>query len=174
MKGDVNNQFYNRRSIRLNSYNYSSSGYYFVTICSDKFRHIFANTQVENDDTKLSLTKLGDVVSDCWLDIPTHYPKVRLHEFVIMPNHLHGIVEIMQRKPSDTFETKLSSIIRGFKAGVTKKCNELGLCNHSIWHRNYYEHIIRNEKSYSIISNYIRNNPINWQRDKYFDSRRGG
>ena len=147
-----------------------------MTICSDKFRHIFADTKVEieNDESKFALTKLGEVVSECWLDIPNHYPKVRLHEFVIMPNHLHGIIEIKQRKPSDTFETKLSSIVRGFKIGVSMMNKELELCKHPIWHRNYYEHIIRNEKSFNNISNYIRSNPDNWHRDKYYDTRRGG
>ncbi len=172
---ELNNKINNRRSIRLKSHDYSSAGYYFITICSDEFRHLFAKCRIEeNDKISMTLTEIGEIVEQCWLEIPIHYSKVRLHEFVIMPNHIHGIIEIKQKNPTDEFETKLSSIIRGFKAGVTKKCKESNLTSQSIWHRNYYEHIIRNEKSFNIISNYIKSNPDNWHRDKYFDPRRGG
>jgi len=81
---------YNRRSIRLKGYNYSQSGLYFVTICTFKKQCIFGD--IENG--KMVLSSEGIVVGQCWNEIPEHFPNVVLHDFVIMPNHIHGIIEI--------------------------------------------------------------------------------
>ncbi len=81
---------HHRRSIRLKNYDYSQSGIYFVTICTKNREHIFCS--IENGETKLS--EEGIVADKCWMEIPTHFPDVVLHEYVIMPNHIHGIIEI--------------------------------------------------------------------------------
>ena len=81
---------HHRRSIRLKNYDYSQSGIYFVTICTKNREHIFCS--IENGETKLS--EEGIIADKCWMEIPTHFPDVVLHEYVIMPNHIHGIIEI--------------------------------------------------------------------------------
>lgn len=158
---------------------------YFVTICTQDKICLFGS--VINEETVLN--EVGKIVFNCWLEIPQHYQNVILHEFVIMPNHIHGIIEIdtnvgveylrpsievnkdmgirvenirpLQQRPNCKSGT-IGAIIRGFKIGVTKQIG------HSIWQRNYYEHIIRNDESYQKIIEYISENPKNWQRDDYY------
>ncbi|MDR2953798.1 MAG: transposase [Prevotella sp.] len=180
-----------RRSIRLNGYNYSQEGLYFVTICAKDKLCLFGS--VINDEMVLNDT--GKIAYDCWIEIPRHYQNVVLHEFVIMPNHIHGILEIvmpssvgveyfrpdsedkhsmnnsedirvenirpLQQRPNCK-SGAIGAIIRGFKIGITKQIG------YSIWQRNYYEHIIRNDESHRNITEYIYENPKNWIKDDYY------
>lgn len=117
----------------------------------------------------MDLSPLGYMVEACWYDVPNHHPYVNLHKVVIMPNHLHGIVEIakldshLNKNNSQT----LGSVIRGFKIGVTKWARQ-NTEIYDVWQRNYYEHIIRNETAYLEIWDYIENNPILWEKDRFF------
>lgn len=168
-----------RRSIRLTDYNYSREGLYFVTICCQDKICLFG--KIEDGETLLN--EAGEMAKQCWLDIPNHYPHVILHEFVIMPNHIHGILEIVDhvgaKNLSPEFKSPaktIGSVIRGFKIGVTKWYNQNKRANNysplqskNIWQRNYYEHIICNEKSFLNISDYIMNNPHNWINDEYYN-----
>lgn len=164
----------NRQSIRLKGYDYSKEGLYFVTICCQdicRFGKIISGDMIINE--------MGKIAERCWLQIPEHFPNVVLHELVIMPNHIHGIIEIVGANhylpkilakdisplPSGTSKT-IGSIVRGFKIGVTKWTRQNDMAQH-IWQRNYYENIIRNEKSYDNIARYIQNNPANWGKDKF-------
>jgi REP element-mobilizing transposase RayT len=177
------NTFPQRRSIRLQEYDYSQKGLYFVTICcQDKICRFGDIAEYE-----MILNNVGQVAKQCWLDIPKHFPHIVLHEFIIMPNHIHGILEIAEsveaknlspegsisfRSPSKT----IGSVIRGFKIGVSKWFRENQRTNNysslhktkSIWQRNYYEHIIRDSYSHKNIADYIINNPYNWQQDDYY------
>ncbi len=125
----------------------------------------------------MQLNDLGNYVKQCWENIPMFFPQVRIDEFVIMPNHLHGIIEIIEqvkgkcnlplqsRAAQKGTSQTIGSIVRGFKAGVTswaRKNSEI----FDVWQRNYYEHIIRDEKSYLQIYEYIQNNPILWEQDQ--------
>lgn len=180
----MNNQLPQRRSIRLIDYDYSQEGLYFVTICcKDKICH-FGKVV----DGEMVLNEGGLVAMECWLDIPKHFPSIILHEFIIMPNHIHGILEIKEcvgaknlspenntlfKSPTGT----IGSVICGFKIGVTKWYNNKRAKDFSplqdkksIWQRNYYEHIIRNEQSHQNISEYIIHNPINWENDDYYNN----
>ncbi|NDV77786.1 transposase [Dysgonomonas sp. 511] len=163
-----------RRSIRLHGYDYSQGGLYFVTICV-KDKECLFGTVVDGD---MVLNEFGNIVKKCWLAIPEHYAYVVLHGYIIMPNHIHGIIEIGEfvganyhspenealfRSPSGT----IGSIIRGLKIGVMKWYKEY-LQVKSIWQRSYYEHIIRNDESYQKITEYIYENPGNWLTDDYY------
>ncbi|SOD18826.1 transposase [Pedobacter xixiisoli] len=180
-------QSFNRHSIRLRGYDYSQEGLYFITInCQDR-AHRFG--KIVNG--QMLLNDAGRQAQICWLAIPEHFTNVVLHEFVVMPNHVHGIIEINApavganhhlplydinlsngiRANHDlplrhgTSQT-IGSMVRGFKIGVTKWF----ITNYNIkniWQRNYYEHIIRDENAYQNISNYIENNPLNSQKDKF-------
>lgn len=168
-------EIHRRRSIRLKHYDYRSQGFYFITICC-KNKHHFLGEIV---DDEMRLNKIGNIVRQCWEDIPDHFPNVSLHSFVIMPNHLHGIIEIVETvgkiiicpmyKGEKCFaltgtSRTIGSIVRGFKIGVTKWVRQNTDIS-EIWQRNYYEHIIRNETSYFQIIEYIENNPLKWLED---------
>jgi REP element-mobilizing transposase RayT len=121
------------------------------------------------------LNEYGKIVQRCWLEIPQHFPNVRLDEFIIMPNHIHGIIVInndvgvqnfepLQNKYQKIIPRSIGSIVRGFKIGVTKWFRE-NTNIYTVWQRNYYEHIIRNEKELNEIRKYIINNPLKWELD---------
>lgn len=162
---------HHRRSIRLEGYDYSQEGLYFITICCQDRASLFGMVQ----NNEMVLNEAGKIASQCWEAIPEHFLNVILHEYVIMPNHVHGILEIINAEakdisslsshPKGTSKT-VGSIVRGFKIGVTKWMRQNTLVYH-VWQRNYYENIIRNDGAYNTISNYIKNNPANWDSDGF-------
>jgi REP element-mobilizing transposase RayT len=189
-----NSEYHHRQSIRLKGYDYSREGLYFITICAYKGQCFFG--VIENK--KMILTDAGKFVYQCWQNIPVHYQQVVLHNFIVMPNHVHGIIELkndmvgIQTVGAQHFEPQnvrtqkfvpknqfqkiipqsIGSIVRGYKIGVTKWYrDQLVGAQHfepiPLWQRNYYEHIIRNEQAYQYISEYINNNPMNWDIDKF-------
>ena len=176
-----------RKSIRLKGYDYSQAGLYFITICIQNRENLLG--KIEND--KMILNDAGKMVIKIFNEIPNDYTNTRLHEYIIMPNHFHAIIEIvgadsisaqnmdlikraeMDSAPTGT-KTTIPNIIQSFKRHTTIKYidgvknNNWQSFNKRLWQRNYWEHIIRNEKSYIEISEYIINNPINWKNDKLF------
>jgi REP element-mobilizing transposase RayT len=160
-----------RKPLRLKEYNYSLEGSYFVTICTKDREDLFGQIVCG----ALSLNKYGKIVQSCWNELPNHYSNILLDEFVIMPNHVHGIIIIIDDvvgaglRPAPTRDKRypLSEIIRAFKSFSGRRINEMrrtpGL---SVWQRNYYDHIIRNEKSLYRIREYVRTNPERWTWDK--------
>ncbi|MFH1004488.1 MAG: hypothetical protein V1781_03190 [Bacteroidota bacterium] len=199
-KTKYNPEIHHRRSIRLKGYDYSQVGLYFITVCCQDRECLFGkiNVGVENFQPEMLLNEAGKIVDKCWLDIPKHFPNTVLHEHIVMPNHVHGIIELtdvpnvgienfqslqQQRNesPHNEFQKiiprSIGSIVKGFKIGVTKWFRNNPVCTYNhlllhpqwkIWQRNYYERIIRNEQSYQTISKYIINNPANWKGDKFF------
>ncbi len=168
----VENKF-RRRSIRLPAYDYSQYGWYFVTICTRNKAELFGDIRSGG----MMLSEIGMAADKCWRDIPSHFPHVVIDEYVVMPNHTHGIVVIM-RSPAvgaENFQPlrhhfqypipkSLSSIVRGFKIGVTTWCRNNGYVDFQ-WQRNYFERIIRDDAELENIQAYIRNNPTNWTLD---------
>lgn len=150
-----------RKQLRLDSYNYSSEGLYFITICTKRFRYLFG--QIENDE--MLLNQLGKRVSICWESIPMYYPAIVIHQFVVMPNHLHGILEIREEKQPNR-RNSISLAIRGFKGEITKWAKNKGYTE-GLWQRGFYDHIIRNQDSVLKIENYIIENSLNWSNDKF-------
>jgi len=186
-----------RRSIRLKGYDYTQPGAYFITICTANRGCLFGEVVKGN----MQLNPLGNIARQCWLAIPDHFPHTALDEFIIMPNHVHGIVWIVEKPDDDNVGAKnnvganvysppvgaknfsplqspqqfndqprgtsktIGSIVRGFKIGVTKwarKHTDI----HTVWQRNYYEHIIRNDEELYRIREYIINNPTQWAMDR--------
>jgi putative transposase len=164
---------HHRKSIRLKEYDYSTPGEYFITICTRNLVCILG----EIVDGEMRLSKAGIIVKQCWEEIPKHFQNVELDEHIVMPNHIHGII-ILTEPVGAIHESplrmtqyqrrtmKLSKIIGRFKITAAKEINLL--CRtpgHSVWERNYYEHIIRNKKNLNNIRDYIANNPIQWFYD---------
>ena len=163
---------HSRRSLRLRGYDYSWPGWYYLTICTlDRVCNL---GRIE--DEKMILSEWGQIVSETWQWIPSRYPYVELDDFVVMPNHLHGIViinPIFRRGDSRIAPTggskvkPLGRLIGAFKTVSTKKINEMRETPGAVfWQRNYYEHIIRNQKDLDRIRAYIRNNPLQWSLDE--------
>jgi len=162
-----------RRSVRLKQYNYSTPGYYYVTICTHNNKHIFG--KIKNDE--MVLNKFGEIVQNEWTKTKQLRDNVDLDQFAIMPNHIHGIIILCRgtARRAPTFEqfgkpthNSLPTIIRGFKSGATKHINIFrNTPGKHVWQHNYYERIIRSDNELHKIREYINNNPINWALDKY-------
>lgn len=193
---------YRTETTRLKSWNYGWNGAYFVTICTQNREPFFG----EISEGEMNLSELGKITDQCWNDIPNYHPYVRLGKFVVMPNHVHGII-IIDKSDGDPVKTQhlasqnkpdkmpypeaqgvapvrwnkskqtpqnrfgpqsnnLASIVRGFKIGVTKNARKIRPDFN--WQPRYHDHIIRDEESYQRISEYIRNNPAKWNKDKFY------
>lgn len=184
-----NPEIHHRRSIRLKGYDYTQPGAYFVTFCAHQRMHLFG--EVENGE--MHLNDRGKIARDEWLKTAELRPYVKLYEdeFVIMPNHGHGIIWIedetvgvaplvgarRRRAPTDNTDKiekfgkpvkgSIPTIVRAYKSAVTYAVNKLENQRGAVlWQKNYYEHIIRNERELNNIARYIRNNPRNWQLDR--------
>ena len=188
-----NPNIHHRRSIRLKGYDYSQAGLYFITICCQDRACLFGKIT----DGKMILNEMGIIAQREWLKTTEIRPNVELGEFVIMPNHMHGIIRLLGRgelhspysemgvfntpqrsdnnyimgecnSPPQGPSNNIGAIVRGYKSSVTKQLNLLNI-GRAVWQRNYHEHIIRNESSYQTISNYIINNPVKWNDDKFYN-----
>lgn len=141
----------NRHSIRLPDYNYSSKGFYFITICSKDKKCILSYVDSRG---KIHLTEIGSIVN---FYLSKSYYYLNINEYIIMPNHIHIIIEIITED-----KINLGQFVSTFKSKIYKKYNKLKHIKTSIWQRNYYEHIIRNNSELNRIKNYIKNNPYKW------------
>ena len=174
MTGSPRPDIHHRRSIRLLGYDYSQEGAYFITVCTHNRECLFG----EIVDGNVVLNDAGRNAQQCWQEIPSHFPQVVLDEFVIMPNHVHGIVLITDSvgakifsplqptssRPHGTSKT-IGSMVRGFKIGVTKWMRQ-HTPTLEVWQRNYYEHVIRDESELNRVREYIANNPVYWLSDE--------
>jgi putative transposase len=152
--------FHHRQSIRLNGYDYSKSGAYFITICTHEREHLFGNII----DATIALNTLGDIARSHWQQLAQYHTNLIMDESIVMPNHLHGII-ILDSSLENT--KSISEIIRGFKTFSAKGINKKrGLRGVPVWQRNYYDRIIRNELELDRVRQYIINNPRNWDTDK--------
>jgi len=160
-----------RRSIRLRGRDYARAGAYFVTICSQDREPLFDEPAIRA------------VVEQCWLSLPEHFPFVILDEWTLMPNHLHAVLFLEEtsgrgvqlnaptRDSSNHFSAispragSLALVIRTYKAAVTSGCRKEGRDDFG-WQRNYYEHIVRDERSLDRIREYIASNPFTWEHDE--------
>jgi REP element-mobilizing transposase RayT len=173
-----NPEKHRRQSIRLKGYDYRSPGYYFITICCYK-KECFLGNIINN---KMILNDWGRIVEKTWHDLPNHNPNVSLDAFIIMPNHIHGIIRLVgagskpalnmydgSRADLESAPTKnhsLSEIVRQLKTFSTRRINEKINCvGTKIWQRNYFDHIIRDIKELKLTRQYIKINPHHWDRD---------
>ena len=164
------------RSIRLKELDYAAPAFYFITICATEKRCIFGAIRENHIDP----SPLGRIVRDCWMSIAPHFPQVNLHAFVLMPNHVHGIIEIARQagaqlaapRPGNSlaaFRVKpgsLGAIVRSFKSAVTKKTHAELHWQPDIWQRNYFERVLRDAKEIANAHRYIAENPMMWSLDQ--------
>ena len=174
----------NRRSIRLQGYDYSQAGAYFVTICTQNRECLFG----EIVDGEMRLNDAGKMIQVVWDEIPAYYPGIDIDSFIVMPNHIHGIVVIVGAAPRGRPESAYSpqngqaqgpappgltlpDMVHRFKTMTTKRYADFVKQNGwppfpgKLWQRNYWEHIVRNEPELNRIREYIHNNPAQWELD---------
>lgn len=178
----------NRKSLRLKRYDYASEGCYFITICTKNKQPFFGS--IENG--KVILNDIGQIAEKFWIEIPSHFKNVELDDFVIMPNHIHGIL-IIHNKMVGTLQSEIrtlqcnvptdnkyfseispkaetiSTIIRSYKSICTKTINKEQTEIFFAWHTRFHDHIVRNEKALNAIRKYIFENPIKWILDREND-----
>jgi putative transposase len=171
---------YRIESARKPYWDYSSPGWYFVTICT-KGRKIHFGRVI---DGSMNLSDIGAYANACWQEIPTHHCKVEIDEFIVMPNHVHGIVVItdperlpeLRRRGKIRRTMELSSVhpksgsvgavVGSFKAAVSYWCRTQNL--EFAWQPRFHDRIIRGKNSLNAVREYIRENPTNWERDELF------
>lgn len=182
---DLYKNKYRIETIRLKSWDYRWSAAYFITICTHEKECYFG--EIENGTIKLS--NVGVIANLLWYELPNRTKNLDLGEFIVMPNHIHGVLVLNDEPTVETlharskkveFDNKkseimsnispkaksISTIVRSYKSAVTKHSNRLGFPFK--WQSRFYEHIIRNNTSFDKISNYIVNNPQSWRTDKFY------
>jgi REP element-mobilizing transposase RayT len=175
---------YRIKSTRLENWDYGWNGAYFITICTHNRIHFFGNIK----NAEMQLSAIGKMAKKYWHEIPEHFPFVKLGAFVVMPDHIHGIIiidknddgrygenskiEVQNFAPLSLPKNKfgpqsknLASIVRGYKIGVTKNAKQINTSWK--WQSLFHDHIIRNDAEYQRIENYIIKNPLKWKNDKF-------
>jgi len=165
---------HHRRSTRLHDYDYTQAGAYFVTICT--MGRVCMLGDIVNGC--MQLNTYGQIVAECWSAIPGHIIGVQLDEFVIMPNHIHGILVLLDdsrgtacRAPTTErfgrpVSGSLATIVRSFKSATTKLINQTrNNAGQPVWQRSYYEHVVRDDEQLDRIRQYILDNPAKWSED---------
>ena len=178
---------YRISSARLLNWDYTNNGAYFITICTKNRKHFFG--EIVNDE--MILNEIGITVQKYWLTIPLHFPFIESGNFVVMPNHMHGIL-IIGNRPVEALKSKvsyqrntitlkqkneqmsrispkpgsISTIIRSYKSVVTTNAHFIDI--NFDWQSLFHDHIIRNAQSFETIQNYIADNPKNWRDDKFY------
>ncbi len=173
MDGMFDPEIHHRRSVRLGGYDYSAPGTYFVTICAHGKQHLFG----EVVDGEMVLSRFGKFVSEEWLRSERIRTEIQMDAYVVMPNHLHGIVRIADigahgRAPLPRAKRQprsLASFLAGFKSASASRINQMrGTPGVPVWQRNYFEHIVRDPQELAVIREYISTNPLRWAQDPEF------
>ena len=169
---------YRIESNRKKDWDYTSRGWYFVTICTAGKVCVLGQVKAAN----VILSPIGKTANDFWSQIPKHHSNVHLDEFIVMPNHVHGIVIIEGEhvySPDACLTSKnnsprtppqpnsLGAIVRSYKSGVARWCHQNGFPDFQ-WQSRYHDYIIRSHSSLTAVRDYIQNNPANWEKDKHY------
>jgi REP element-mobilizing transposase RayT len=164
-----------RRSLRLRGYDYAQAGAYFVTMCTQGHHCLFGEARGDS----IRLNEAGQMLADLWMEIPSRFRDVALDSFIVMPNHVHGIVMLPDRRDgtragpvAGDAVPALGSIMGAFKSATTLeyirgvRTRGWPPFRRHLWQRNYYEHVIRNQTSLDSIRRYVAENPARWAFDK--------
>jgi len=172
-------------SARLKTWDYSSNAAYFITICTKNREHFFG--EIIGNEPTLQLNELGKLANQFWYEIPNHFPFIILEAFIVMPNHVHGILiidnvetRLIASLPTPSanktggitgdknpmFHENISRVIRWYKGRCAFEMRKIHADFN--WQTRFHDHIIRNPESFARIRNYIQNNPLNWSEDTFY------
>ncbi len=152
-----------RKNIRLRDYDYSRSGVYFITVCTENKTPILWDINVGTTNGRPPLSAKGEIVDNAINNIHTIYPSVEIDKYVIMPNHVHLLISISNNEEVILPSPKINTVIQHLKGFASKRIGS------SIWQARYYDHVIRDDKDYLTRWNYIDKNPCKWEDDELFE-----
>lgn len=174
----------NRRLLRLQGYDYSQAGEYFITVCVRDRAHLFGQVI----DSRMRLSPVGEIARHAWRSLQEWFPYVILDCYALMPNHIHGVLLLMpenqfrmepanggreNKTPAERDSTKtgtppksLCSVIQAYKSAVTREYHQQFSGHGQLWQRGYYDHVIRDERGLERIRDYVTWNPAQWELDK--------
>ena len=163
-----------RKSLRLSHYDYNTPGSYFITFCTFDRRNLLSHiVGAIHESPELHLTAYGNIVEAAIRNIPDHLP-VAIDQFVIMPNHVHLIATITEenalraiRESPLQSRSIISRAVGYIKMNASKSIRKQ-IGNIPVWQRGYYDHVIRNQQDYQVITEYISENPIRWEADRFY------
>ena len=160
----MDHPFPNRKNPRLPKYDYSQNGAYFVTICLKPRLPILSQVVGAGPRPARSvLTPLGQLIADTWNDLPNHNPGISLGPFIVMPDHIHGVVILEGRAGLGPAPTPLPELMRQLKSFSARRINQFrGTPGAPLWQRGYYEHVIRSQQDLDEAAEYILGNPGRW------------
>ena len=153
---DDTERFPNRKNPRMKHYDYSTPNYYFITICTHNKICIFGEPG--------KLNGFAEYVVQCLQELPLHFPNTVVDKYVIMPNHIHMILILQDGS------CNLSTVIGQLKSYITRQIHRT-LPNQAVWQPSFHDHVVRNQKSYEAIWQYIENNPLKWEDDCFYSDR---
>jgi REP element-mobilizing transposase RayT len=154
---------YRIESARHPTWDYSLPGMYFVTIRTSEHRCHFGRIR----GIEMKVSEIGKAAIQEWRQIPSHHRNVQLDEFIVMPNHVHGVVTIRDRSVDQQRFSSLGTIVGCYKAGVTRWAHEHAHLGFG-WQARFYDHIIRGDRSLAAVREYISANPENWFHDEFY------
>ncbi|MBR2040984.1 MAG: transposase [Oscillospiraceae bacterium] len=160
-----------RKHPRLGYYDYSQSGYYHVTICTDKRKPILSTVGrgLAPAANKVELSDIGKFAEEQLLALEKEYPFVKIDRYVIMPNHIHIVFALVGKTAGASPRPTLSDIICAYKSRTTRLCNKIHQTpGRKIFQTSFYDEIIRSQAAYDEISEYVFENPMKWEEDELF------
>ncbi len=172
-----------RKNNRLSEFDYSQNGAYFVTICTKDRESILSEIVGDGalDVPKIRLSSYGNIVNDEIIKSNEIYDYINIDKYVIMPNHIHMILNVLYNPKGTSRAPSLTNGINGETSREPSRTNEMvpsfvsmlkrftnKKCGINLWHRSYYDHIIRNQADYGRVWQYIDTNPIKWELDEYY------
>ena len=165
----MENELPKRKLNRLQNFDYNTNGAYFITICTQDKKCILGNIVGVGvpDDPQIKLSEYCKIVYNQIIEMNKIYNNVNVEKFIVMPNHLHLLIEITNNGSSGT-PTPTNSVVPSFVSTLKRFTNKK--IGKKLWQRSYYDHIIRNEEDYLNVWEYINNNPAKWTEDKYYNN----
>lgn len=163
---DEMNDYPKRKPTRLKNYDYSSTGVYFITVCTQNKVNYFSDIVISNpnEPATIQLTRFGKIAEEQIKAINFKYADVDIENYVIMPNHIHMIISIFNENEKNNIS--VTDVVRIFKSLTTRLC-KIGPV---IFQRSFYDHIIRNDTDYLRIRDYVDDNPSKWEEDSLYNS----
>lgn len=160
-----------RKLPRLNDYDYATPGVYFITICTHSKKCVFGKIVPSNNvgEAYMVYSPIGEIARKCLLDAESHYENMKVDNWVIMPNHVHILLQITERiNPFPTKKYDIPNIVGKYKAAVTRSVGNAFMHSGKLWQSSFYDHVVRNDEDYQNIWQYISGNPSKWLEDRFY------
>lgn len=161
--------FKKRKPLRLKEFDYSSPNGYFITICVDKRKKVLSSVVGQGlAPAEIKLSEFGKIAEEQLLNLEKRYNNIKIINYIIMPNHIHFILQILESPAGASPCPTVSDIICAYKSLTTRQCKAYGFNDERLFQSSFYDHIIRNENDLITKMEYISSNPEKWEEDEYY------